>query len=56
VELTVVNTGPVVPPYEIEAIFEPFRRLRGGRVGSERGPGSGCRSSGRSPPRTAAWS
>lgn len=40
-ELTVVNTGPVVPPYEIEAIFEPFWRLRGGRVGSERGAGLG---------------
>ncbi|WP_289009420.1 HAMP domain-containing sensor histidine kinase [uncultured Thermomonospora sp.] len=41
VELTVSNTGPVVPPYEIETIFEPFRRLRGDRVGSERGAGLG---------------
>ncbi|WP_198679260.1 sensor histidine kinase [Thermomonospora amylolytica] len=40
-ELTVRNTGPVVPPYEIETIFEPFRRLRGDRVGSERGAGLG---------------
>ncbi|MDG4834040.1 HAMP domain-containing sensor histidine kinase [Solwaraspora sp. WMMD1047] len=26
--LSVSNSGPVVPPYEVEAIFQPFRRLR----------------------------
>ncbi|SEG04373.1 Signal transduction histidine kinase [Thermomonospora echinospora] len=40
-ELVVANTGPVVPPYEIETIFEPFRRLRGDRVRSDRGAGLG---------------
>jgi signal transduction histidine kinase len=39
--LTVTNTGPVVAPYELETIFEPFRRLGGDRVGSERGFGLG---------------
>jgi signal transduction histidine kinase len=41
VELLVANTGPAVPPYDIETIFEPFRRLRGDRVESERGAGLG---------------
>nr|WP_205864333.1 HAMP domain-containing sensor histidine kinase [Planosporangium mesophilum] len=40
-EVTVTNTGPVVAPYDVEAIFEPFRRLGGDRVGSERGSGLG---------------
>ncbi|MDI1464194.1 HAMP domain-containing sensor histidine kinase [Catellatospora sp. KI3] len=31
-ELTVANTGPVVPRYEIPVIFEPFRRLGRDRV------------------------
>lgn len=39
--LTVGNTGPVVPPYEIETIFEPFRRLGTDRVRSDRGAGLG---------------
>lgn len=26
--LTVENTGPPVPPYEVPSLFEPFRRLR----------------------------
>ncbi len=39
--LSVSNTGPVVAPYEIETIFEPFRRLAGDRTGSERGNGLG---------------
>jgi signal transduction histidine kinase len=30
--LSVSNSGPVVPPYEVEAIFQPFRRLRQERV------------------------
>ncbi|MEU5946454.1 HAMP domain-containing sensor histidine kinase [Micromonospora sp. NPDC047465] len=39
--LTVSNTGPVVPGYEMAAIFEPFRRLAGERVGGGRGFGLG---------------
>lgn len=27
VQLTVRNSGPPVPPYEVPALFEPFRRL-----------------------------
>jgi signal transduction histidine kinase len=41
VELHVANTGPVVPPYDVETIFEPFRRLHSQRVNSERGSGLG---------------
>ncbi|MCP2340349.1 sensor histidine kinase [Actinomadura rupiterrae] len=40
-ELTVTNTGPVVPGYETETIFEPFRRLGAERVRSDRGSGLG---------------
>ncbi|MGW3772432.1 sensor histidine kinase [Actinomadura verrucosospora] len=40
-ELTVANTGPTVPAYEIETIFEPFRRLGNDRVRSDRGSGLG---------------
>jgi signal transduction histidine kinase len=40
-ELVVANTGPVVPPYEVETIFEPFRRLSRDRVRSDRGSGLG---------------
>ncbi len=38
--LTVTNTGPVVPAYEVAGLFEPFRRLTD-RVGSARGTGLG---------------
>ncbi|WP_433333940.1 sensor histidine kinase [Spirillospora sp. CA-294931] len=41
VELVVANTGPVVPGYEMETIFEPFRRLGNERVRSDRGSGLG---------------
>ncbi|MFG1997655.1 sensor histidine kinase [Spirillospora sp. NPDC048911] len=41
IELTVANTGPVVPPYDVETIFEPFRRLGNDRVRSDRGTGLG---------------
>ncbi|HEX2314058.1 MAG TPA: HAMP domain-containing sensor histidine kinase [Thermomonospora sp.] len=41
VELVVANTGPVVPSYEVETLFEPFRRLRTERVHSDRGAGLG---------------
>ncbi|MFF3246102.1 sensor histidine kinase [Streptomyces sp. NPDC002870] len=40
-ELVVSNTGPVVPAYEIDNIFEPFRRLRQERTGSDKGVGLG---------------
>jgi signal transduction histidine kinase len=40
-ELVVTNTGPVVPPYEVEALFEPFRRLSHERTASDRGVGLG---------------
>ncbi|MGK5629876.1 sensor histidine kinase [Streptomyces sp. URMC 123] len=39
--LVVSNTGPVVPAYEVDAIFEPFRRLRTERTGSDKGVGLG---------------
>lgn len=39
--LVVVNTGPVVPAYEIDNLFEPFRRLRTERTGSDKGVGLG---------------
>ncbi|MFF4697955.1 sensor histidine kinase [Streptomyces chattanoogensis] len=39
--LVVANTGPVVPIYEIENLFEPFRRLRTERTGSDKGVGLG---------------
>ncbi|GAA0560484.1 sensor histidine kinase [Actinomadura livida] len=40
-ELRVTNTGPVVPAYEAETIFEPFRRLGTDRAHSDRGSGLG---------------
>jgi signal transduction histidine kinase len=39
--LTVANTGPVVPAYELDNIFEPFRRLRTERTNSDKGVGLG---------------
>ncbi|MFE7130642.1 sensor histidine kinase [Streptomyces sp. NPDC057638] len=39
--LTVSNTGPVVPAYEIDNLWEPFRRLREDRTGSDKGVGLG---------------
>ncbi|KAB8188206.1 HAMP domain-containing protein [Microbispora catharanthi] len=41
VSVTVENTGPLVPPYEVDDLFEPFRRLGGDRVRSARGAGLG---------------
>ncbi|MFB7916175.1 sensor histidine kinase [Streptomyces sp. NPDC056061] len=40
-ELVVSNTGPVVPAYEIDNLFEPFKRLRTERTGSDKGVGLG---------------
>ncbi|AJC53472.1 integral membrane sensor signal transduction histidine kinase [Streptomyces sp. 769] len=39
--LVVSNTGPVVPAYEVENLFEPFRRLRTERTCSDKGVGLG---------------
>ncbi|CAM5608045.1 sensor protein CutS [Streptomyces avidinii] len=39
--LSVSNTGPVVPAYEVDNLFEPFRRLRTERTGSDKGVGLG---------------
>ncbi|MFF5205899.1 sensor histidine kinase [Streptosporangium sp. NPDC000396] len=40
-EVEVSNTGPVVPPYEIASLFEPFRRLGGDRLVTAKGAGLG---------------
>ncbi|AZM49032.1 two-component sensor histidine kinase [Streptomyces sp. WAC 06738] len=40
-ELRVANTGPTVPPYEIPALFEPFRRLGADRLVTGGGAGLG---------------
>lgn len=39
--LVVANTGPVVPGYDLDSLFEPFRRLRTERTGSDKGVGLG---------------
>lgn len=39
--LMVTNTGPAVAPYEVDTIFQPFRRLTGERASPERGFGLG---------------
>jgi signal transduction histidine kinase len=41
VQVVISNTGPVVAPYEVETIFQPFRRLGGERTSPERGFGLG---------------
>jgi signal transduction histidine kinase len=41
VELTVTNSGPVIPRYEIPGLFEPFRRYGAERVDRDRGAGLG---------------
>jgi signal transduction histidine kinase len=40
VKVSVANGGPLVPPEEVDSLFEPFRRL-GGRTRSDRGVGLG---------------
>lgn len=41
-QVTVVNSGPVVAAYEVEALFEPFRRGEDrDRIGSAKGVGLG---------------
>ncbi|GAA2207545.1 HAMP domain-containing sensor histidine kinase [Nonomuraea monospora] len=39
--VVVENTGPLVPAYEVEDLFEPFSRLQGDRVRSAHGAGLG---------------
>jgi signal transduction histidine kinase len=39
--VTVSNTGPVVPPDEVDRLFQPFQRLRGQRVQHTDGHGLG---------------
>jgi signal transduction histidine kinase len=39
--VTVSNSGPAVPAYELPALFQPFRRLTGDRVTSAKGSGLG---------------
>ncbi|WP_371600018.1 sensor histidine kinase [Streptomyces sp. NBC_00564] len=41
VEVEVTNSGPAVPPYELPALFEPFRRLGSDRVLTSKGAGLG---------------
>jgi signal transduction histidine kinase len=40
-EVEVTNSGPAVPPYELPALFEPFRRLGVDRVVTSKGAGLG---------------
>jgi signal transduction histidine kinase len=39
--ITVRNTGPLVPPYEVDDLFEPFSRMQADRVRSFKGAGLG---------------
>jgi signal transduction histidine kinase len=41
VELVVTNTGPEIPPYEVESLFKPFYRLGAERLVSTKGAGLG---------------
>jgi signal transduction histidine kinase len=39
--MQIENTGPIVPGYEVDRLFEPFRRLHTDRVESAKGAGLG---------------
>ncbi|MFI1334056.1 sensor histidine kinase [Streptomyces sp. NPDC020845] len=41
IEVEVDNTGPAIPPYELPALFEPFRRLGTDRLVTAKGAGLG---------------
>ncbi|MFG1815819.1 sensor histidine kinase [Kribbella sp. NPDC049174] len=41
VEIVVTNTGPDIPPYEVESLFKPFYRLGAERLVSGKGAGLG---------------
>jgi signal transduction histidine kinase len=38
---SVVNTGPVIPPADVQRLFEPFQRLGADRIGGHNGFGLG---------------
>jgi signal transduction histidine kinase len=48
VSLVVENGGPLLAQHEVDELAQPFRRLAAQRTGSEKGTGSGSRSSRRS--------
>ena len=39
--MTIANTGPTIPPEEIQRLFEPFQRLDGARTRHNNGHGLG---------------
>ena len=39
--LSVANTGPVIPPAEVQLLFQPFKRLGADRIGGHNGVGLG---------------
>jgi signal transduction histidine kinase len=39
--LSVANTGPVIPPADVDRLFQPFQRLHGGRAQHRNGHGLG---------------
>jgi signal transduction histidine kinase len=39
--VSIANTGPTVPPEEIQRLFQPFQRLAGARTGHDNGHGLG---------------
>ena len=39
--MSITNTGPAVPPEEIERLFQPFQRLGGARTRHDSGHGLG---------------
>ena len=39
--LSVANTGPVIPPAEVQGLFQPFKRLGADRIGGHNGVGLG---------------
>lgn len=41
VTLTIINSGPVIPAYKIDSLFEPFTHLRDAHTGNRRGVGLG---------------
>jgi signal transduction histidine kinase len=41
VELAVTNSGPVVPPQQLDTLFQPFRRLDATRTDGSQGVGLG---------------
>jgi len=41
VQVVVANTGPEIPPYEVESLFKPFYRLGAERLVGGKGAGLG---------------